>query len=148
MVRNPKMSMFRTGSKAHIQAQLFNKVYTKLLKTLELTFNGKPTEIKNALGLMFAVQLHLKNLVRTPIDDVNGIPDMGPNAGPTFIFTPEWNAKRLFVETDWRQIGPGGLGAGSSYVCHAIGLLFSFLSILSIINSPLAVVRTLSFVFW
>ena len=81
--------MFRTGSKAFIQAKLFNKVYTKLLKTLEVTFNGKPDEIGNALGLMFSVELHLKNLVRIPIDDVNGNPEVGPNAGPTFTFTPE-----------------------------------------------------------
>ena len=88
MVRNPKMNMFAPGSRAHFHAEIFNKAYTKLIKALEKAFNGKPEELGNALGLMFSVELHLKNLVRTPIDD-NGNPEVGPNAGPTFTFTPE-----------------------------------------------------------
>ena len=89
MVRNPRMDMYAPGSRAHFQAEIFNEVYTKLLKALQVAFNGNPKEIENALGLMFSVELHLRNLVRTPIDDVNGNPEVGPNAGPTFTFTPE-----------------------------------------------------------
>ena len=89
MVRNPRMDMYAPGSRAHFQAEIFNEVYTKLLKALEVAFNGNPKEIENALGLMFSVELHLRNLVRTPIDDVNGNPEVGPNAGPTFTFSPE-----------------------------------------------------------
>ena len=89
MVQDPKMSMYAPGSRAQYQAVMFNKVYTRLLRALEVAFNGKPKELGNALGLMFSVELHLNNLVRTPIDDVNGNPEVGPNAGPTFTFTPE-----------------------------------------------------------
>lgn len=87
MVSNPRMSKYSPGSKAYRQAERFNKAYTTLLKSLNNVFNGHPHKLKDALGLMYSVDLHLRNLVRTPIDD-NGDPDVGPNAGPTFDFTP------------------------------------------------------------
>ena len=87
MVSNPRMSKYVEGSKAHRQAERFNMIYTKLLKSLENVFNGRPDTLKDALGLMYSVDLHLRNVVRTPVDD-NGDPDVGPNAGPTFDFIP------------------------------------------------------------
>lgn len=81
------MSKYKIGSNAYRQAEMFNMVYTKLLKSLENVFNGRPETLKDALGLMFSVDLHLRNLLTTPIDD-DGDPDVGPNAGPTFDFTP------------------------------------------------------------
>ena len=87
MVSNPSMSKYTPGSKAYRQSERFNKVYTKLLKSLDDVFNGKPDSLKDALGLMYSVELHLKKLLRTPVDE-NGDPDVGPNAGPTFDFTP------------------------------------------------------------
>lgn len=88
MIKDPKMSMYKPGSRAHFHAMLFNKAYTRLLRSLEKAFNGNPNQIIDAIGMMFSVELHLKNLIRTPIDD-NGNPEIGPNAGPTFEFTPE-----------------------------------------------------------
>lgn len=87
MVPNPRMSKYTAGSTAYRRAERFNQVYTKLLKSLEDVFNGHPDSLKDALGLMYSVDLHLRNLVGTPIDD-NGDPDVGPNAGPPFDFTP------------------------------------------------------------
>lgn len=87
MVPNPRMSKYTAGSTAYRRAERFNQVYTKLLKSLEDVFNGHPDSLKDALGLMYSVDLHLQNLVGTPIDD-NGDPDVGPNAGPPFDFTP------------------------------------------------------------
>ena len=87
MVSNPQMSNYKKGSKAYNQAQLFNKVFTKLVKSLHNVFNGHPETLNDTIGLMYSVHLHLKNLVRMPIDD-NGDPYVGPNAGPTFDFTP------------------------------------------------------------
>ena len=81
------MSKYNPGSDAYRQADMFNKVYTKLLKSLDNVFNGHPKSLEDAIGLMYSVDLHLRNLVRTPIDD-SGDPDVGPNAGPTFDFTP------------------------------------------------------------
>lgn len=87
MIPNPRLSDYTPGSKAYRQAVLFNKAYTKLLKSLDVTFNGHPEALEDAIGLMYAVELHLKYLLETPVDD-NGDPDIGPNAGPTFDFTP------------------------------------------------------------
>ena len=85
--------MYKPGSRAHFHAMLFNKAYTRLLRSLEKAFNGNPNQIIDAIGMMFSVELHLKNLIRTPIDD-NGNPEIGPNAGPTFEFTPEWQKNK------------------------------------------------------
>ena len=87
MTSNPRMSKYKPGSNAYRQAERFNKVYTKMLKSLENVFNGRPETLRDALGLMYSVSLHLKKLVRMPIDD-DGDPDVGPNAGPTFEFKP------------------------------------------------------------
>lgn len=87
MISNPRMEKYVEGSKAYRQAVRFNKIYTKLLKSLENVFNGHPETLDDALGLMYSVDLHLTNLLRTPIYD-NGDPYIGPNAGPTFDFTP------------------------------------------------------------
>ena len=87
MISNPRMSNYKDGSKAYNQAQIFNKVYTKLMKSLHNVFNGHPEALNDTIGLMYSVHFHLKKLVSTPIDD-NGDPYVGPNAGPTFDFTP------------------------------------------------------------
>lgn len=87
MIPNPVMNKYKPGSKAYLQAERFNKVYTKLLKSLHNVFNGQPDTLKDALGIMYSVDLHLKKLVHTPIAD-DGDPDVGPNAGPTFDFMP------------------------------------------------------------
>ena len=81
------MARYGPDSKAHRQAKRFNQVYTKLLKSLDNVFNGQPDTLKDALGLMYSVDLHLKKLVHTPIAD-DGDPEVGPNAAPTFDFTP------------------------------------------------------------
>ena len=87
MIPNPRLSDHTPGSKAYKQAVLFNKAYTKLLKSLEHACNGHLETMEDATGLMYGVELHLKALLRTPVDD-NGDPDIEPNAGPTFEFTP------------------------------------------------------------
>lgn len=96
------MARYIPGSKAHRQAQRFNRVYTKLLKSLDNVFNGQPDTLKDALGLMFSVDLHLKKLVHTPIAD-DGDPEVGPNAAPTFDFTP-WGVCGCFSwdEFNWQ----------------------------------------------
>lgn len=87
MIPNPKMSKYKKGSLAYLTAKEFNKVYTKLLKSLERIFNGYPDDLKDALGIMYSLQVHLDKLIRTPVHP-DGDPDVGPNAGPTFDFTP------------------------------------------------------------
>lgn len=82
------MSRYQPGSKAYRQAVRFNKAYTRLLKSLAMdkVFNGHPDTVRDAIGCMYSVDIHLKRLVKTPIED-KGDPLVGPNAGPTFEFT-------------------------------------------------------------
>ena len=81
------ITKYNPNSKAYRQAERFNKVYTKLLKSLNNVFNGQPDTLKDALGIMYSVDLQLRRLVHTPIAD-DGDPYVGPNAGQTFDFTP------------------------------------------------------------
>lgn len=85
MTPNPKMYKYAPGSKAHIEAMMFNQIYTKLLLSLHIAFNGHPDKMPDAISIMHNLVIHLNRLMRTPIDD-NGDPDIGPNAGPTFDF--------------------------------------------------------------
>lgn len=88
MVSNPRLIKFTPGSRADVQNREFNRLYTNLLRSLEVTFNGRPEKFGDALGLMFSIDRHLKRLVRTPLEE-NGDPTVGPNAGPTFDFMPD-----------------------------------------------------------
>ena len=88
MTPNPKMHMYEEDSKAKVRAVMFNQAYTRLLKSLEYAFNGHPESIGDAISMMHSLIMHLNRLMSTPIDD-NGDPNVGPNAGPTFEFTPE-----------------------------------------------------------
>ena len=88
MVSNPRLIKFTPGSRADVQNREFNRLYTNLLRALEVTFNGRPEKFGDALGLMFSIDRHLKRLVRTPLEE-NGDPTVGPNAGPTFDFMPD-----------------------------------------------------------
>ena len=87
MVSNPRLARFVPGSRADILNREFNQRYTDLLRSLDVVFNGNPEKFTDALGLMFSIDRHLKNLVRTPLYP-DGDPNVGPNAGPTFEFAP------------------------------------------------------------
>jgi len=87
MMPNPKLSKYKKGSNAYVQTNDFNRVYTRLLRSLDRVFNGHPEDLRDSIGIMYSVVVHLKQLLRTPVSP-HGDPDVGPNAGPTFDFTP------------------------------------------------------------
>jgi hypothetical protein len=60
----------------------FNFGYTNLLRTLHTAFNGRPTALNEALGLMYELRLLAGNVVSTQI---LGTPLTG---SPTFEYTP------------------------------------------------------------
>ena len=88
MVNNPRYVKYAKGSRADVLNKEFNRIYTNLLRSLEVVFNGHPEKFDDALGLMFSVDRHLKMLVQTPLEE-QGDPTVGPNAGPTFEFMPD-----------------------------------------------------------
>ena len=82
MIDDPDMVMYPSGSRALILAQQFSRTYGALLKALHRSFNGEPGYLREAIGLMYSVDLAARELMRTP----SGLND-GTTAGPTFQLT-------------------------------------------------------------
>ena len=61
--------------------QTFNYTYTALLKSLHTTFNGDPSALTLAVGLMESLKEQAIALMAIPLGD-------GTNAGPSFEYTP------------------------------------------------------------
>ncbi|XP_078674115.1 uncharacterized protein LOC144912566 [Branchiostoma floridae x Branchiostoma belcheri] len=84
-ISNPRSNMYQTKSKARNYSDIFNKVYTDLLKCLHEAVNGQPDRMGDCMGMMKSLKVWADKLVRTPID-LDGDPNIGPNAAPTFEF--------------------------------------------------------------
>jgi hypothetical protein len=82
MVDDPDMVMYPPGSRALILVEQFSRTYQALLKGLHRTFNGEPQYLREAIGLMYSLDLAARELMRTP----SGLKD-GTTAGPTFQLT-------------------------------------------------------------
>jgi len=82
MLDDPDMVLYPPGSRALILAEQFSRTYQALLKGLHRTFNGEPGYLREAIGLMYSVDLAARELMRTP----SGLKD-GSTAGPTFQLT-------------------------------------------------------------
>lgn len=70
------------GTRARMLSDKFNVAYTNLLRSLERTFDGRPGDLRAALGLMYELRLTAIPLVATPL------PGTPFNAAPTFEYTP------------------------------------------------------------
>jgi hypothetical protein len=82
MIDDPDMVMYPQGSRALILAEQFSRTYQALLKGLHRAFNGEPSYLREAIGLMYSLDLAARELMRTPL----GLKD-GSTAGPTFQLT-------------------------------------------------------------
>lgn len=78
---NPRMGDYPKDSLAYQTSREFNFNYTSLLNSLHETFNGKPENMKTALGVMFALRLSALKLLALP--DPN---HPGYVAGPSFEY--------------------------------------------------------------
>lgn len=79
LVANPKVEDLPDGSRAKVLCEQFNQMYRKFLVALHQVFNGNPSQLDSAIGIMFSLKLQAMVLVQTPIGG-------GLNAGPTFEF--------------------------------------------------------------
>lgn len=77
------MLIYKFGSKAYTKAKTFNEMYSKLLHSLQIVFNGNVDNFDNTIGMMKPLLIYGDQLVQTPIED-DGNPEIGPNAGPTY----------------------------------------------------------------
>ncbi|SOD89704.1 ferritin-like domain-containing protein [Spirosoma fluviale] len=78
---NTKTASLPEGSEVKILMNNFNTIYSSLLFGLHDTFNGKPENLGNTIGLMFDLRLTAEKLCATPFP---GKP--GYNVGPSFEF--------------------------------------------------------------
>ena len=83
MVTNPKLANFPAGSTARAYAERFNGIYTNLLNSLHVTFNGQPQHLSKAIGGMYELRLAAESLIE--IQDAN----TGKQAAPTFEYALE-----------------------------------------------------------
>ena len=80
---NPKLANYPAGSTAHAYAERLNGIYTNLLNSLHVTFNGQPQHLSQAIGGMYELRLAADALIE--IKDTN----TGKQAGPTFEYALE-----------------------------------------------------------
>lgn len=79
---NPKASDYAPGTDARRGIEQFNQLYSDILRTLHLTFNGQPNQIAQALALMGRMRTLALRVVRV-VDQVTG-----KRAGLTFEYVP------------------------------------------------------------
>jgi Ferritin-like len=65
---NPTSKLYPPGSKARVESDVFNQIYSNLLRALDITFNGQPDYLDSAIGLMFDLKLQAIKLMNIPID--------------------------------------------------------------------------------
>jgi len=83
MVNDPRAEDFPEGSSARIKADEFNQLYSQFLHILHQTFNGNPTLMMKAVGMMYQMKYIGMALLNIKV------PDKGDKvAGPTFEYIP------------------------------------------------------------
>jgi hypothetical protein len=79
MVDDPDAYRLAAESVARRESELFNEMYTNLLTSLNLVFDGHPEELSDAVALMFSLQVQAKKLFDHPTS-----PGAGTVVGPAF----------------------------------------------------------------
>jgi hypothetical protein len=84
---NQKLRDLDADSQAGRRARQFAYTFTKLLRALHQTFNGRPQAFASAMSLMFELKLGGQMLCATPA--VYAGRPTGFNVGPCFEYAPE-----------------------------------------------------------
>jgi hypothetical protein len=86
MRRNPRLDDHPVGHPIRLAQESFNVNYCTMLSVLEKAFNGGPSLLGEAIGLMYGLKAKAQALMTMPDGD-------GCVAGPTFDYVPQ--AERL-----------------------------------------------------
>jgi hypothetical protein len=81
MMANPKAADYPPGSAARYGCETFNYTYTNLLKVLHEAFNGNPSRLSAAIGMMESLKEQALTLAAIDSGD-------GAKAGPSFEYQP------------------------------------------------------------
>jgi hypothetical protein len=65
MPPNPRTGNYPVGSRSRFMADQFAEAYTRLLRALQLAFDGTPSALADALGLMFELRLLAHDVLAT-----------------------------------------------------------------------------------
>lgn len=85
---NTKANMLPLGSEERRLLEAFNQTYSNLLYGLHITFNGKPDNLANTIGLMFDLRLACQKLGEMPFPGKYGY-TIGPSyeyVSPNMLF--------------------------------------------------------------
>ncbi|HEX6359572.1 ferritin-like protein [Actinophytocola sp.] len=82
MRHNPRTADYPEGSPIRVAQEEFNQTYSLLLYLLEESFNGSPSQLKDAIATMYALRAQAMALMRMPTGDGR------TTAGPTFEYVP------------------------------------------------------------
>jgi hypothetical protein len=86
MRRNPRLDDHPVGHPIRLAQESFNVNYCTMLSVLEKAFNGGPSLLGEAIGLMYGLKAKAEALMTMPDGD-------GCVGGPTFDYVPQ--AERL-----------------------------------------------------
>jgi hypothetical protein len=79
IITDPTIERYEHGSRARYACDTFNYTYTSLLKVLHDTFNGQPSLLRTAIGIMESLNEQAQALMSIEISP-------GVNAGPSFDY--------------------------------------------------------------
>jgi hypothetical protein len=79
---NPRTADHPEDSPIRTAQQEFNNTYCLLLYLLEETFNGSPSQMGAAVGMMYTLRAQAQALMKMPTGDGR------TTAGPTFEYIP------------------------------------------------------------
>jgi rubrerythrin len=80
---NTKASMFQHGTEERKLIDLFNQQYSNMLYGLHQTFNGRPEDLSNNIGLMIDLRLACQKMAQMPFPGKSGY-----TIGPSYEFMP------------------------------------------------------------
>jgi len=80
VVENAPVVPLPPDTPVHTLSQTCDRSFSALIDSLQKTFDGNPSHLDAAVGLMYTLRLQAQELVQMPI------PGMSANAGPRFLY--------------------------------------------------------------
>ncbi len=75
IVANPYSGLYPAASIQRVESDVFNQIYSNLLRGLHITFNGHPDHLDTAIGLMVDLKQQATKLMSIPIGaNINAAP--------------------------------------------------------------------------
>ena len=102
MRQNPGAEGIKTGTNCYTQAAAFHGVFRALLRELQTTFGGYPSNIFKTVELMEALQVHAKRVMRVKYDPDDD--DSEDTCGPVWDY--DFEVQEVVEETQDDTVDP------------------------------------------